>query len=399
MGLGTGFERERSMGSGITWTPGVSQWLRPRLTWSTTFSMRRDPNTGTLIEAGDGEMVLPRRLTNQQLMTAGTTFDLGTLIKNLLPDTTLAYRPRLRSVLDALMPIEAGLDRSVLSAFDRIAGTPSIGYQFAFGGVEHFRSIEDQLATSAGVTHTTTLGGGLRLPLGFTVTNRYRKVESRNWTRRFDDTHALVHTKSVALPDLGVRWSWRPSLLGPIVSSIGAQAGLRHVDSRSFVPTGLGGVPERSHSEVRQIPVSGSITWAFLNGLGTSASYTLTTRDEQRPGSTNESRTEDMAFDLSGRLPLPERLDLGTELRVRLGYQESRTESYVLSATTANRSRLTDNGRRAYSLNADTDVAENLTFSLQGSRVLTFDDNLGRRFTQTVFSAILQLQFQAGQPR
>jgi hypothetical protein len=31
--------------------------------------------------------------------------------------------------------------------------------------------------------------------------------------------------------------------------------------------------------------------------------------------------------------------------------------------------------------------------------VVTFDDNLGRRFTQTVFSAVLQLRFFAGEIR
>jgi hypothetical protein len=47
-------------------------------------------------------------------------------------------------------------------------------------------------------------------------------------------------------------------------------------------------------------------------------------------------------------------------------------------------------------LSADTDLAENLTFSLQGSRVITFDRNFNRRFTQTVVSAVLNIQFFGG---
>ena len=49
--------------------------------------------------------------------------------------------------------------------------------------------------------------------------------------------------------------------------------------------------------------------------------------------------------------------------------------------------------------NADTDVAENFTFSLQGARIVTFDNNLNRRLTQTVLSAVLQVSFFAGEMR
>jgi hypothetical protein len=62
-------------------------------------------------------------------------------------------------------------------------------------------------------------------------------------------------------------------------------------------------------------------------------------------------------------------------------------------------SRLSDNGRRAISFSADTDVAENFSSSFVVSRVESFDKNLNRRFTQTVISAVLHLQFYAGEMR
>lgn len=399
LGLGAGFERERVMGTGLTWTPVIREWLQPRVTWGASFSMRRDPNARRLLETTDGDSVLPRRLTNQQSLSLGTSFDIAGMIRDFLPDTTLAFRPRLRSVLDAILAVDAGFDRNILSAFDGIAGSPSVAYQFAFGGADDVRSIEGRLATSAGVTHTYTLGGGLRLPLGFSVVNRYRRVTGQNWTRRYDETHALVENESVTLPDVNVRWSWSPPVLRWLVQSMGAQAGWREIVSTSFVPVGFGGgAPERTRSEILQRPISASITWGFLSGVGTSASYSLTERNDVRPGSIGESRTEDMSADLTGTIPIPERLDFGTQLRLRLGYQQSHTESYTSSASGV-RSRLTDNGREAMSFNADTDLADNLTFSLQGSRVVTFDDNLGRRFVQTVFSAVIQLQFYAGELR
>ncbi len=87
-------------------------------------------------------------------------------------------------------------------------------------------------------------------------------------------------------------------------------------------------------------------------------------------------------------------------MRARLGFQQARTKSYVQNLFAASqRSRLTDNGRQAFTLNADTDVAENATFSIQGSRIVNFDRNLNRRLIQTVITAVVQMQFFAGDLR
>ena len=87
-------------------------------------------------------------------------------------------------------------------------------------------------------------------------------------------------------------------------------------------------------------------------------------------------------------------------MRARFAYQKTSTTSWVeTTGPSATRSRLVDNGREAISFNADTDVAENLTFSLQGARIVTFDNNLNRRLTQMVLSAVLQISFFAGELR
>ena len=89
-----------------------------------------------------------------------------------------------------------------------------------------------------------------------------------------------------------------------------------------------------------------------------------------------------------------------SDLRARLGFQESHSTSNVQNGFVAGTSsRLADNGRQSITLNGDTDIAENLTFSLQGARIVTFDNNLDRRLTQTVLSAVLQIKFYAGELR
>jgi hypothetical protein len=60
------------------------------------------------------------------------------------------------------------------------------------------------------------------------------------------------------------------------------------------------------------------------------------------------------------------------------------------------RARLQDNGRQELSLTADSNINEYVVFSVHGSHIITFDDNLNRRFAYTVFSAVLQVQLSAG---
>ena len=94
---------------------------------------------------------------------------------------------------------------------------------------------------------------------------------------------------------------------------------------------------------------------------------------------------------------LPADWNARSDLRTRVSYQKSQGQNFVVNPLAlTGESRLTDNGRRAVSMSADTDVAENLSSSFVISRVESFDRNLNRRFTQTVLSAVMHLQFYAG---
>ena len=88
-------------------------------------------------------------------------------------------------------------------------------------------------------------------------------------------------------------------------------------------------------------------------------------------------------------------------IRARAGIQRTAAETFVydVQGGDGKGSRLQDNGRRAINLTADTDLSESLLFTFQASRVVTFDDNLNRRFAQTVFSTVLQVKFFGGRIR
>ena len=145
---------------------------------------------------------------------------------------------------------------------------------------------------------------------------------------------------------------------------------------------------------------NGSITWNVGTGLMTSFGLGTTHRLDSLPGSIAESRSRDLSADVSRGIKMPVSWKLKNDLRTRLSYQQSSAQAFVQNqSATSKRSRLADNGRQAINFNADADVAENLTFSLTGARIVNFDNNFNRRFSQIVFTAVLQISFFAGEIR
>jgi hypothetical protein len=302
-------------------------------------------------------------------------------------------------LVQLLQPIDIQASRSLVSAFDGAPFTPGYGYQFGFGGIDHFRTQNGLNATSAGSNAQVTVNTGLRLPLGMAITSRVQRVTSRNWTRRFDNTQTVIDGEQLTLPDVAFRLTLRPRFASRFISNIGASVRYLSTRQSSIVPSEVAGVsPDVRVSRVNSYPMNGSITWNVGTGLMTSFGLGTTHRVDSLPGSVAESKSRDLNADVSRSLKMPARWNLKNDLRTRLSYQQSSAESWVQNQSAASkRSRLADNGRQAINLNADADVAENLTFSLNGARIVTFDNNLNRRFSQLVFTAVLQVSFFAGE--
>ncbi|GAC1653798.1 MAG: hypothetical protein NVS4B3_17180 [Gemmatimonadaceae bacterium] len=398
LGRDIGLERERAMTTLLTVAPEVRPWFRPRFDAGTSYSMIRDPNASSLVRSGDATSTfhLPRRLTNTQTATVGLNFDLAEALLSLT-----GPRGFFRALAAIVQPVDLTIGRNLLSLVDGTPVAPTLGFQFALGGPDAFRLVGGRPATSAALTNTVTLNNGLLLPLGAAVVNRYNRVTTRNWTRRTDTTVAVVDGYQRTFPDLSLRWTGRPTLLGDLFTSIGAQAGYRSVRASTVAPSGIGGdLLARSSSHVLSYPVNASVAWGYGSGLSTAAGFTATRRDDQQTGGTlDRSATDEMTIDVGKAFAAPAGLGLKSDIRTRVAYQDSRTRSYVYGLTDnpGAATRTADNGRRAFSLNADTDFDQNVTFSLQGSQIVTSDANLNRRFTQTVITASMHLAFFAGE--
>ena len=144
--------------------------------------------------------------------------------------------------------------------------------------------------------------------------------------------------------------------------------------------------------------MSGSLVFAGARPIATTVGFSLSKRLDTKPGLSSNGDNSDFSVDISKPWMLPTSWNARSDLRTRLSYQKSHGQNFVVNPLAlTGESRLSDNGRRAFSMSADTDVAENLSSSFLVSRVESFDRNLNRRFTQTVLSAVMHLQFYAGE--
>jgi len=399
LGTDTGLERERAMQAGINISPPITAWFRPRLDFGTSYNMLRDPNTLSFAQPSDSTtgLRIPRRLGNSQTTTAGLTLDLPRAIKLYTDSNSF-----LRGFLSGLQPVDVNFNRSVLSVYDGSAAPAPLLYQFGLGGINTFRQLNGELATSVGLVTQISVNQALNLPFGASLASRYQRINTRNWTRRIEQGQDIVDGTQIAFPDISLRWAGQPAGLRSIISSVGANA--RVVETRQFNGTQpllgelLDNTDDRGSLRVRTFPLSGSIVFAGARPLSSTVGYSLSKRLDAKPGLASNGDNADFSIDVSKPWRLPADWNARSDLRTRISYQKSQGQNFVVNPLAlTGESRLSDNGRRAFSMSADTDVAENLSSSFVISRVESFDRNLNRQFTQTVLSAVMHLQFYAGE--
>lgn len=394
-GLDVGLERERSMSATLNFAPVLTTWLRPRLDLSTGSSYQRDPNTRQLVQEGDSlsPFRLPRRASNSRLMTLAANIDLPRALRGWFRDSLIT--PRLAALLQ---PVDVSFTRTLSSAFDGAPFTPGWGYQLGLGDVESFRQQRMLLATSASENDNLVISSSLRLPYGLAMTGRMQQVGSRNWTRRQNNQQAVIEGEQVTLPDVSVRWSWRPVTPTAWITNLGLNARVLRTRQSSIAPSEVENSPaDERVSRVTSLPISGTVTWNIIGGLTTTAGITQSLRVDSLPGSIAESRSQDISGDVGRSFKVPASWRLKSDLRTRLGYQQTHASSTVRNRGNAATSRLADNGRQSFNFNSDAEVAENLNFSMQASRIVNFDNNLNRRFSQMVVTAVFSIQFFAGE--
>ena len=397
LGLDAGLERDRAVTTSYVFTPQLQGWMRPRAEFTTAYGQLRDPNSRVLLREGDttGALRLPRRVNAAQSATAAVAFDLVRLAHAWTADSGVLAR-----LGRTLIPVDLSVNRTLSSSYDGTPRTPGLGLQVGWGGEGTFLADHGNLATTASSNTQVALSSGLRLPFGITLDARTQRLASRNWLRRPDRTQVVVDGDLVTLPDISLRTTLRPRLVDRFLTSITASAKFVATSQHSAFPGSVGAAPDVRVGRSLSYPLSAILAWNDRGGLTTGVTLATTHRVDSLPGSFLDAWSRDVAGDVSRSFKLPREWEFRSDMRARFAYQKSSTTSWVeTTGASARRSRLVDNGREAISFNADTDVIENVTFSLQGARIVTFDNNLNRRLTQMVLSAVLQISFFAGELR
>lgn len=407
LGANLGLERERSFTSAFRFQPAMSTWLRPRVDFTSSFALNKDPNARTLLHEGDstGVLRLPQRLGAANSFNVGTTLDLGRFFTQHSRDTSWVRR-----LGNMLAPIDVQWQQSLTSNYDNTAYIPGWGYQFGLGGVGAFRGLDAQLATTAGRMRRATAVGSLNLPLSLRLQTRVENGTTETWTRRaLDGFQAIITSTQTVYPDYSLRWSWRPQQLRKIISALNVDGSYAITEQETTIPNEMGGLADRSRLTSRRQPLSASVTWAFLGDLVTTARSSRESREDLRPGSIINGNTDRLSFNVGRTFPLPKSWNTRNgQLRANASYDSEENSSVVTGTTVTTGDGtllltapavLTNNGRRAYNLNANTDLTELLTFTLTGSRVVNFDRAYNRQTTNVILSAVLQLRFFAGTMR
>ena len=403
MGIDVGLERERTMNAGLSFQPVVASWLKPRLDLSSAFTYTRDPNSRQLLrDSVSGELRLPRRFLNNRSITTGASFDFGRML-----GPVALSRAWLLRIVDVVEPIDISVSRLLSSSFDGTPFTPDASYQFAVGGLGDFLSQGGRLASSASQNGTFQLRGGLALPLGLSVQADARRSNDRTFYRTTSAKHQQRETESMVLPRLSLGWNYRPTnaLVAKVISNFGSSVGYEPTRQEAFTRGASGtedadtsATSDRSVTKALGIPVRATVTWAFLGDLTTGANWRRTTADERRPGSVVEGQATDFGVDVARNFAVPQKWNLSDQIHARASFQRSANSRYLPNGT-AGRSYQANNGRTAFNLNADTQLAQNLTGSLVFSKVVNYDKLYDRRFSQLVVTTVFQLSFQAGELR
>jgi hypothetical protein len=399
-GADIGLERQRTMSMILGVNPGFSTWFKPHFDFTTSYSMLRDPNGGRVLRTQDstGEFRLPRRLQNTQGLGLGASVDLTRALSLHSKETSFARR-----LSGLFQPIDVNWRRDLRSGFDGVPFTPGLGYQFGLGGLDDFRSLDGEIATSAGVTHSLNASSGINLPLNTQLQFRYSTTASTAFARRLD-AQSAIETEQTTFPDVSLRWSLPPRTLSWLLQSVGVVAEARTTDASTFQPTvGEGGgevnsegagIRTSQHSTVYRL--SPSITWAIGSGLTTSGGWSKTQRTELRSGGTTLGTSTELSGNVGKSFKLPARFE-GRMLRWTAGFAKSHSQTLVMAQSSIKRTQ--DLGRWAINMNADTDISEQMQFSMTLSRATNFDNLFDRHFTQFVLTAALHLTFFAGELR
>jgi hypothetical protein len=398
LGLDVGFERQRTMSTGINLTPAVASWLRPRLVVGTGFTFNRDPNQRIPVRVdGDtaGAFRTPETISNSRRTEVGVTVSPARLAAGAFGDSTVFAR-----LFRGIQSVDVAYSRDLRSSFDRVPFSPPLGYQLGLGGLGSFRSRAGTPASAASDLSTLTAGGSVQFPLGLQLRLNYRDQESFTWSLRSGQAEQTeVAARVREWPSGTLSWTWSPrSGIRRFLSIVNASA--RYVENRAEnVQAGLAGGESSSGSTIGKA-FAPSLTVTWIGGVVTSFQRGKSTSDQVTSGNTSRRDQSDWNASLSfGFRPPRSLLRMSSDIRTTVSYVTSTTTVCLRQAGSEECLPVSESYRSAIDARMDTGFSSEVRGGASLSYVITAQRHLSREYAQTVFSVFAEIFFVSGQLR
>jgi len=296
--------------------------------------------------------------------------------------------------------LDVSYSRQRSSSFNRAGDEPPGWYQLGLGGLNDFRQVDGQLATSAAENTAVTAGGSAALGLGLRANATYRRTRGVTWSLRAAG-QVPIRTRTRDWPNGTITWAFTPprNSIGKILSSVTAQVGFRRSETANEQPTFVQGAEgTRSSGTDRTLTPSISLSW--IGGIFMTFDATRG-RSEQRTAG-NEFRTardlRSAALTFSFRPPG----NFGkwrTPIRTTARYALSGNNTCLRSAGQADCVPYIDSRQVQGQLTMDTDLPPNMSAGLQMAYILNEERQSNRKVAQLVITAFVQLSTSVGQLR
>ena len=397
LGMDVGVETQRSLTSALNLTPRVAAWIRPRFSAISGFTFFRDPNARQPIRTeGDsaGEFRVPAAFNNTRRFDMGAQLDIGRLGKAIFGDSS-----GVGIWLTRIAPIDVSYGRQRASSYNLATDLPGLGYRLGLGGIEDFRSVNGQLATSAVQNTILTAGGGVSPGLGLRVTATYRQTNNVAWTLRSDEQVPL-RAQIQDWPSGQIAWSVSPSKqnIGRIIPRILAQVTYRKSQTANEQPTFEAGSSVISRTTDEALNPSVSLT--LLGGILLTTDWARSHGDRLAAGSLfrSERNAQNTSLTFSFRPPGGSSR-LRNVIRTTAGYNVTANTTCLRSAGLATCVPYVDSRQAQAQLTMDTDFPSNIGAGLQMAYVLNEERQSNRKISQFVITAFVQLTASVGQLR
>jgi hypothetical protein len=398
LGLDVGFERARTLATGLNIAPTIASWLRPRLIVTTGFTFNRDPNQRVPVrELSDstGAFRPPETIGNSRRTELGATVSLARLAAGAFGDSTLFAK-----IFRGIQPFDVSFLRELRSAFDRVPFDASFKYQLAYGKLGSFRSQNGVPSTSAGDLTTLAAGGSVQFPLGLMLRLNFRDQEGYTWSLRSGQNEQTeVVARAREWPSGSVSWTWSPrTALRRLVSIINASA--RYVENRTEnVQAGLAG-SEGSTAVTTGKTLSPSVSLTWIGGVVTALQHGRSSSDQLTSGNVSTREQQDWNASVNfGFKPPRSLVRLSSDLRTTMTYVTSSATVCLLQAGSDECVPISDTYRSAFDVRLDTGFSAQVRGGASFSYVITGQRHLSREYAQTVFSVFAEIFFVSGQIR